>query len=324
MFFHLLHLYDMASTGLPYKDHPLYKLRLWTILAGGAGLILNGFAVGTALDGSRDDDAVGPIFISQVVLLFSFLFTIHDVVTYASKRFAHVFEQVRRAEDAQASGERNISAEQPLRITLPSPQDTNEDWPSKRLVITDFILAVVLQLLFWATLGAIIGGYHYVYRHELEVLEAYGDLASLATSILHAVAFWKELMARKHASWRRSLESEPCVRCGHVNVPELVDNRGPAQSFFRLFNGGKVALPRWARGPNARAYKEDEERNVENQGRAENVEEPLLATPDESTTELGGPSAPGGYGTLDQSVESIPETIVKKKDKGKKRLVEVD
>ena len=167
-------------------------------------------------------------------------------------------------------------------------------------------------------------------------------MANLAASIEHAIAFWKELMARKKAAWRRDVEASPCQNCGHVNptsteetTQQLVNateqNEGESSgpSIFERFGKGIVTLPKWARGPDTDQYNRTGDRDIEGEAAGATAAEPLLRTPDESSTEVGGPSGSQGYGTLAQSVDSVSsvpeqiEQIVKKKDKGKKRVVEV-
>jgi hypothetical protein len=93
---------------------------------------------------------------------------------------------------------------------------------------------------------------------------------------------------------------------------------------------GRMRLPKWAVGLRSKMDVGGKGAESENGdvvagpsgGGATDIE-PLLATPDESSTEVGGPPTSPGYGTLDRSVESVPETVVRKKDKGKRRLVDV-
>lgn len=340
MFFHFVRLYDMsrytARAGHPYKDHPLYKLRLATIITAVVGLILNFIAIGIVVN--SNNYGIPPFVPSSILLCISFIFVNHDVFSYALERTTHIATQsIRQATLNSGSIPPNL-----LR-PVPAPDDPKPDWPSKRLVVTDLILAIIFQILFWIEFFAIIFmGHSYYYQGGPETWEAYANLANFVASILHAIAFWKELMARKHSSWQRRLEAHPCDNCGHVNLAPhepytapsatrdtVGPNEGePGPSCLSNLGGigkNKIILPKWARGPNAVQYANDEERTIGVDGVDRRDDEPLLVTPDESTVEVGGPSGSGqGYGTLDQSVERIPETVVKKKEKGKKRVVEVE
>ncbi|KAL1595029.1 hypothetical protein SLS60_009714 [Paraconiothyrium brasiliense] len=163
------------------------------------------------------------------------------------------------------------------------------------------------------------------------------NLANFVTSVLHAIAFWKELIARKRTQWQRDLNKQPCVHCGHVASKQdeapVNDITGEEQAgssrrpmLSNVSKVGKVVLPKWARAANIFDRRDDtKDRDVEHEAANDDVGEPFLATPEESTEDTAGPS--GTYGTMSQSVESlrsIPETIVRQKDKGKKRLVDVE
>lgn len=316
---------NFSTRALPYKSHPLYKLRIATLITAVVGSFLNIFAILGLI--YNDSDRI-PYFLFSFVLLFiSLTFVLHDLNTYAASRASNG--------PAQAHGSK--SAPEPQ--LQPRPAEDPE-WPSKRLVITDLVLAILLQWLFWVAFFAIVSGYHRYYRSGSETIEAYANLANFAASIEHAIAFWKELLARKRAAWQRDAEARPCEGCGHVNhaateASQSAAATAPAHgevglagpSFLGHFGKGNITLPKWARGPNAGPYK-DEERDIENEAAEATADEPLLVTPDESTAEAGGPSGSSqGYGTLDQSVESVgsvPETVVRKKDKGKKRQIEVE
>ncbi|KAF2195151.1 hypothetical protein K469DRAFT_698714 [Zopfia rhizophila CBS 207.26] len=316
-----------TSNCLPYSSHPLYRLRLATIITAIIGLVFNLFAIAAS---EREYDY--PPFITSLVLLFlSFVFCLHDLITYAVSKAAFLNSQPLVPAPATSSAH---------------PRPTDDDgpqWPAKRLVVFDIIFAIAFQWLFWGEWTVIMSHSSYYYRAGMEAIQSYANLANFVASVLHAVAFWKELMARKRKQWRRDLEVT-CENCGHVN--ETVEGpsastatsipapagaiAGPSgqtkTSIFGKFGSGKVALPIWAHGQNVGKYT-DEERDVENDAGEGVNEEPLLVTPDESTTEVGGPSGSQVYGTLDQSVQSVdsvPETVVKKKGKGKKRLVEVE
>ena len=86
----------------------------------------------------------------------------------------------------------------------------------------------------------------------------------------------------------------------------------------KLGDVGKGVLPKWSENKTRHADLEIEKESEHD------AAAPLLITPDESTVDTAGPSL-GEYGTMAQSVESlrsVPETVVRKKDKGKKRVVD--
>lgn len=319
---------DQIDEGLPYSDHPLYKLRVKSVITAIIGFIL-GFIVLAGFS-SYYSYGIPSLFFSIVFLFISFIFVLHDLISYAAAKAAALISRSdlpivtlpTEHHIPAATAARNSEHSIPLRR-----RDNKPAWPTRRLLIIDFILAFIFQFLFWVGLGSSAGSYRYGYG----VFEAYANLTNMAASILHGVAFWKVLMVRKKRVWLRNLEPKPCGNCGHLNnvaqEPSTTasatdastrhthtENDPPSSNILESFEKVKAALPKWPK------TSVGGERDVEND--AAEAAAPLLVTPDESTTEVGGPSS--GYGTLDQSVGSIPETLVKKKSKGKKRMVEVD
>ncbi|KAF2796590.1 hypothetical protein K505DRAFT_323169, partial [Melanomma pulvis-pyrius CBS 109.77] len=315
---------------LPYKSHPLYRLKLNTIISDVAGLLLNIVAIASLASYNSWNI---PIFLTSVVFLFiSFTFCVHDLVTYAISKAAFPSDITTNPLPTPAT----------FRATTRLSDETPE-WPCKRLVITDLVLALIFQWLFWAEFFAIIyNGHRSYYSDGAETFEAYANLTNVIASILHGVAFWKELMARKHAAWKKDLEVRECDNCGHFvkakdeNVANTLPNdvldcnrveAGPSQpSILERFGKGEVTMPKWAKWSNVGKFTDDVNRDRESGVMGPSAEVALLATPEDSGTEVGGPSRSRSYGTLGQSVESVesvPETVVKKKEKGKKRLVDV-
>lgn len=292
MFFQFIRVYNMPSRTqqgeLPYREHPLYGLRIASIVTAVLGCILSGIAI-LGVYFRRNDST--PTFVLSAFLLFvSFCVVLNDLIKYAAAKASLGLPQ-------------NSSLEM---IDISS-------WPSKLLVIADFILAVLFQWLFWVEFVVIISGQRYSYYPDASgTFEAYANLANLAASILHGIAFWKELIARKKIAWQKTLIATPCQNCGHAKQtslpqPEEAEPSSPLSS--------KITIPKWARGAATVPQDDDVEAGP-------SAQEPLLATPEGSLTEVGA-----GYGTLAQSVESIssvPETVVKQKDKGKKRVVEAE
>ncbi|KAF2108376.1 hypothetical protein BDV96DRAFT_264574 [Lophiotrema nucula] len=338
MFFTLLRLYDTMTPpttttsprqfdnndGFPYKSHPLYKLRLLSIITALLGFALNLLSIGTV----SETYEVGPFMISLILLFISLVFILVDLYKYAKAQLSSALGQQGLAVISPLPGRPSSSHSLHIRAL----ESSEYHWPPKSLLVIDIILALAFQWLFWGELFAIVGMARgrYYYTGGLETIEAYANLCNFAASVLHGVAFWKELMARKKEAWRRDLEARGCERCGcgaaeGGGEAEAGDARGSAglggveaallkPSFLGDFGKGKVVLPKWAQGPNAR-----QESGRDN----DESEEPLLATPDESAAE-GEPSGTSDYGTLGESMSSVPETIVKKKEKGKKRLVDVE
>lgn len=160
------------------------------------------------------------------------------------------------------------------------------------------------------------------------------NLGSLFAGIFHAVTFWKELMARKRLQWQRDLNQTTCENCGHLAelrdggvVPvaptdeEADPSRQPLLTGFRKVGN---LLPKWAQNTKVQRDGGVDAKDIEHEAAGDGAAEPLLITPDESTVEAAGPS---GYGSMSQSVESstsVPETIVRKMDKGKKRVVDAE
>lgn len=164
-------------------------------------------------------------------------------------------------------------------------------------------------------------------------------MANFLASIFHAAAFWKEIIARKRAAWEYDLETRPCRNCGQTDeifvgdsaapiddTPPIDVEAGPSgTSLFGRFGRSKITLPKWAKASKVNASRDTQETGFSHESAGATSGEALLVTPEESATEGIGPA--GAYGTMSQSVESlnsVPETIVKKKDKGKKRYVDVE
>ena len=158
------------------------------------------------------------------------------------------------------------------------------------------------------------------------------NLANFLVSVLHGTAFWKELLARKQIQWKRAQNATPCGNCGHVpraqhdgpaNISSVDEEARPWRQ--PLYNGFSKVLPKWAKGTKDRCDT-GADLKIENEAMDDAATEPLLVTPDESMVEAAGPSS-GQYGAMAQSAESpqsLTETIVTKKDKGKKRAVNVE
>ncbi|KAJ4303631.1 hypothetical protein N0V90_002532 [Kalmusia sp. IMI 367209] len=318
MFFNLLRLYNryamarrQARDGLPYKSHPLYNLRRGTLIAAIIGVFLNVVTIVILSDSYYHDYRIPYFLVSAFVLVASVAYVSYDLVTYAAR------EAVSSVAPSGADAESQ------------TPVSDEPAWPSMDFVKMDLVFALVLQYTFWV-------GFADIASSRGDTLEAYAILAIVFASVLHAIAFWKELMARKKAAWQRELDLKPCENCGHVTVPTHIERStvdisnneesGPSRpSFLPDFGKRKIVLPKWAQRPKAGQYSDENDKDVNTENVGENTSEPLLVTPEESTTDAGGPSSKG-YGTMAQSVESlssIPETVVRKKDKGKKRLVEV-
>ena len=133
----------------------------------------------------------------------------------------------------------------------------------------------------------------------------------VAVRILHGVAFWKELMARKKHAWRASLPQDPCARCGYTSAPSA----SSAQQQPATEPAGNVQ-------PNVYPYA----------GPSADFRETNVLTPerssssDESAMEEGlllGSDFEGGYQTISREEDTVveqPEGVVVgkgKKGKGK-------
>ncbi|KAK7184581.1 hypothetical protein DPSP01_009018 [Paraphaeosphaeria sporulosa] len=313
---------------IPYDSHPLYSLRRSILIAGTVGVLLN-TAILLALSSSYGGMYRLPNFVLSTALLCgSIAFVSYDLVTYGT-RTAVILASQAKDDDT----------------LLPQVAHAQPTWPSKVLLVGDFIFAVALQWLFWGLFFVVASSGYYDRYGGSETLEAYANLTNFAASVLHGVAFWKELLARKKSQWQRDLDTRPCGHCGHVTsiqdeashseavITALNEQAGPSSepgpsthpthtNFGRI---RKLVLPKWARPASVRRHDSTDDRDVEKEAAGDGAGEPLLVTPDESTEFAGQPS--GTYGSMSQSVESlssVPETIVKKKDKGKKRMVDVD
>ena len=134
------------------------------------------------------------------------------------------------------------------------------------------------------------------------------------------------------------VEGRPCAGCGLISGAggRREGDEGGGEGAADIPVPGMIDFPKWASELRSKLARDSKgaEADVEaavagpSNGVEPRATEPLLATPDESNTEIGGPStSPHGYGTLDQSVgsaDSVLESVVRQKHKGKKRLVDVE
>ncbi|KAF2169965.1 hypothetical protein M409DRAFT_19580 [Zasmidium cellare ATCC 36951] len=95
--------------------------------------------------------------------------------------------------------------------------DHDPQWPKIIFMVGDVILAVVLQFAFWTAIATLENRGPY---YGSTTCPAYAALTPLICSILHAVSFWKELMARCEKKWLLRLSLEPCPRCGYHETAE--------------------------------------------------------------------------------------------------------
>jgi hypothetical protein len=277
---------NRVTPPLPYTSHPLWKLRrihLWTVLI---GLFLQLFAVPNQRWEQYSLTWV------PMLLAVSLVYVIYDLITWAH-------EKAGLAPYNQQSTSQDDNNE---------PSEPSEPkWPRKFLLVMDALLAFILQCIFWFAVAIIGGGYSYGAHDEI-LLQAYAALPAFFGSILHAVAFWKEFMAKKKAEWLRKLPPSQCARCGFIHV-------NPSPHEDTSYPGTQAAtnetLPRWAQEFNSRSRGRRNDLETGLAGSFDGSEENLLITPetsDESTIK--------GYGTLSESVPSLigeREEVIKKK-----------
>lgn len=316
------HFHSRSSDPIPpkFKSHPIWPIRLGTLITSAIGVIL----CLICLPATREYN-LGPFIWSVILFLASIFYCLYDLITWSL---------------SSSSIQTPLSASNTRQSqTLPRPtqsprsgeqcRDTKQ-WPRLALLIWDAVFALLFQWTFWLDLAATGSGYSY-YSPVPVIFQAWGALAVFVCSVLHAIAFWKELMARQKQRWEKRRVGAPCQRCGFVNGEEVEDggerdeagggeavggSESPAAVVDALNRSIKDRLPRWMKGANVKPG--GGEADVEaGEGTGES-EEDLLITPQET-----GESAQKSYGGLENEGEaSLPapeECVVKKK--GKSRIV---
>ncbi|KAF2801398.1 uncharacterized protein BDZ99DRAFT_528508 [Mytilinidion resinicola] len=281
---------------LPYKTHPIYQLRRASIYVAIIGGIL------TLLASTSDyyDLNEQPIYGYALFLLFiSFLFCLHDLATYAIAKITQAPLQPSLLPSTRTEARHSDNGDDD---DNPKPK-----WPRKRSVITDGVLAVLLQVMFWFFMAS--------RSYRSTATGAYAGLAILVASILHGMAFWRGLMARKHAQWRAELQAKPCARCGFFDSEHGDEGRAQTSGECLRQDLQGVQIPGdWRVGAMAEQNRNAVDVDVEAR---KDAERDLLLTPEGSTS-----SRSQGYGMLKRTAEPMPsvqEKTVKKK--GKKRVV---
>lgn len=320
-------------TTLPYTKHPLYKLRRATLLTILIGSI---FHFGAIVQGPFFGISLFFLALSGLYIIYDLLTWAVEkrktILTNAHRQYQRIIRRLppsncgpfgcprcsrgdhqplptEHADTDPASPVLDRGA--PPHHTAAREDDDDDDdgdveprWPRLILLIADAIFAVVFQGLFWCCLIFVLNQNYYYYYGNSGVLvwQSYASLVDLVMSLLHAVAWWKELMARKKEEWRKDERQERAA--GRRGGPDGEDG---------AVRGGE----RW-RGLCFGAKGRDKGREGEVDvaaaaGSASSEEEVLIApTPDDASDK--------GYGTLDASVQSLsgePDVVVKK-GKGKR------
>ena len=313
---------------LPYKEHPLYHLRRATIIAAVISGILDLFIT-----------IYGPWAISIFLLPCSALFVIYDLITWAVEKkkvaLLNAYAKYQRIignlppPGCSIAGCERGESQQPFRdvegvcercdsLAGNAEGDTEGDrevhWPRILLIVADGIFAILFQFLFWVCIvSAANSGWRYGPQGRL-IVQSYAALGSFVMSVLHVVAFWKELIAKLHARWRE--EERRRVRT-HTDTPvdipiQDVDttNRksGATANKWRMFRFDKQQRS---------SKPKQQDVDVEAVAGCGTNEEELLINP---TPEESVQGSSQDYGVIDaniQSPESEPEAWVKK-SKGKR------
>lgn len=127
---------------LPFKDHPLFYLRKYTIISAVIGVVLSSASTTDYYGGPS------PIAFSIFLLLLSIFVCIVDLASHAQQKAKH--------------------------------PDTEPIWPTKILIFFDFVLAVSMFVTFWLCIGFLQSLMYY--NSVFHLLEAYGALAVLVCS----------------------------------------------------------------------------------------------------------------------------------------------
>lgn len=272
---------------LPCKSHPIYALRRLTLWSSFIGLIM----------------ALVSVDFMAILYVCSAFFIWYDLMTWAVEK-AKLISTNGRCPNESCPHQRHVN---------PTDDGGNKDpkWPRKFLLVMDAILAIVLQFGFWIGMGTLTDRYYYR-PVEPVIFSAYALLPALISSILHAKAFWKELMARKEEEWCQNRPSKPCAACGYIPPTEVSPESRHTTS---PHDGGEDALPRWAQAFNKKSRGRQNDIETGLGGSSIDSEEGVLIAP---TPERSDDNTLKGYGTLSQSVQSLnadAEKIVKKKSK---------
>ena len=124
------------TMALPLKSHPLYYLRKISIVIAVVGILLS-FT-------SYIPYSSGELLASASFLTFSALFCAADLVSYATQKLAN--------------------------------PDEDPKWPTRKWMVGDVVLAIILQFVFWGAIGALSWGY------GTNVAGAYAALANFLCS----------------------------------------------------------------------------------------------------------------------------------------------
>ena len=125
---------------LPLKDHPIYPLRKAIIIIAIIGILLCFIA-------SSNSWYYGETYGASALFLgLSTLLCTADLISYASKKVEH--------------------------------PDEDPKWPLRRWILMDFVMALVLQFMFWCGIASLAASYY----DETNILGAYGTLADFLCS----------------------------------------------------------------------------------------------------------------------------------------------
>ena len=301
-----------AKPSMPYRLHPLFRLRrltLWTLaISFFSMLFANAFTY--HFRG-----------LPSIYYITSVLFIGYDLVTWAMEKILldHSTASGPTRRDERGSNTTNINA------AARDDESKNPEWPKTHIIIIDLVLSILFFLLTLQELYYVVNPWAR-YDNIPLIIEAYSSLSLLAISILHGRAFLKENRARKkiNAS-KKKAQLSPCAHCchpacqphPHTTVGGVTTKWVVAGPSTHVLVQGEPVLPRWVVDPGPPNVRQ---RDVE-AGRFEEPEDehsPLV----NQTPESSSGSTLRQYATIDNSVHSLKsegEEIVSKK--GKRRVV---
>lgn len=326
-----------------WKTHPLYKLRK-------ALLIVDGVAIFLALcDMLADYVSVGLRVFDVLLLGFSLGFVLWDLVSYSHQQAVRLFlprhNNVRRQQSCNVCASATTQNNADIEASAALHNGTNVagggghdddhddgdklDWPRLALVIIDAILAALLFLSYITSLGAM--NIPYGWRPPgLIFITVYAGMAVLVAAVLHAICFWKELMARRQQKWLRQLargRGITCARCGDRVTPTTApavlvatptedgSEADPATVVRGMSDSVKRRLAELLRRGSAGLGTGTTKLDGGDGEDQQTEEDSLLATPEGSSA-----STTMGYGGVEDGGEALSapeERIVKKKCKGR-------
>lgn len=193
-------------------------------------------------------------------------------------------------------------------------RDTEVHWPSVWLLVGDALFAILFQASFWICIATTLSNRYYYGSLAPVVWASYAALGLLLVSILHAVAWWKEFMARMRLKWREEERKRVQTRGGHPTRMSTEDANALTGEANDVLDNWKTFLFRKQQNS---ARPREQEVDIEAAAGCATTNEELLIN---ATPEGSSQGSNLDYGVLGASVQSLggePDIVVKS-SKGKR------